>query len=309
MIEKFKLYKEEDGIGLVWFALTFVVIAFMTGLAIDGGRLYLSKIELRKTADAAALSGASELTGTSTSITNIVNGILSANNELSSLKELDIKPNGENKVKVILEKNVPLYFMKIFGFNNTPVDVSSTAAIFPMTETTGVVPFGIPQSMVNDPNFTFGTEYTLKVGAGDSISGNFGILALADTGASSYLDVLKNGYNQPIEIGKTIDTQTGNIAENTIKGVNYRIQQSPYTQYDETHKDDPRIIKILVYTPNGSSNQIKSITVTGFAYFYLADPMSSHDTTVKGFFIRQTGVGTGSSDVVDNGAYAAKLVE
>ncbi|MFL0247776.1 pilus assembly protein TadG-related protein [Candidatus Clostridium stratigraminis] len=306
MIKKFKLLKEEDGVGLIWFALTFAIIIFITGLAIDGGRLYLSKIELRKTADAAALSGASELTGTSTSITNIVNEILSANNEQSSLKALDIKPNGEYKVKVTLEKNVPLYFMKIFGFNNTPVDVSSTAAIYPMVETSGAVPFGINKDTIFDSN----TLYTLKVDAGDSTAGNFGILALGGVGADLYSDNLRYGYNQDIHVGQIIDTQTGNIQGKTVDGVNYRIQNSPYAAYDESHKDDPRIIKILVYEPyEASTNQLKSIKITGFAYFYLAEPMGSNDSAVKGYFIRQTGAGTGSSDVADNGAYAAKLVE
>lgn len=306
MIKKFKLFNEEDGVGIIWFALTFALIIFMAGLAIDGGRLYLSKIELRKTADTAALSGATELTGSDSSITSMVNEVLTKDNEMSSLKQLLIKPNNENKITVSLEKQVPLYFMKIFGFNFTPVDVTSSAAIFPMSETTGAVPFGISK----DTKFDYTTEYSLKVDAGDSSTGNFGIMALAGVGGRLYYDALKYGYDQKISYNQTIDTQTGNVEQKTIDGVNYRIQNSPYTTYDESHKDDPRIIKILVYTPyQVSTNQLKSIKVTGFAYFYLSQPMSPNDSTVRGYFIRETGVGLGSSDVVDTGAYAVKLVE
>ncbi|GLC28993.1 TadE/TadG family type IV pilus assembly protein [Clostridium omnivorum] len=306
MIKKFKLYKEESGAGLVWFAITFVIIIFMTGLAIDGGRLFLSKIDLRKTANAAALSGAQELTESASRITNVVNEILTENKEESSLKQLLIKPNNENKITVTLEKNVPMYFMKIFGIKYTPVQVASSAAIFPMAETKGAVPFGISK----DTQFEFMKEYTLKVDAGDSSTGNFGIMALAGTGGRLYEDALKYGYNDSLKAGDIIDTQTGNVEQKTIKGVNYRIDNSPYTEYAEDHRDDPRIVAILVYEPyQVSTNQLKSIKIDGFAFFYLTQPMSSSDSTVKGYFIRKTGTGYGNSNVLDKGAYAIKLVE
>jgi hypothetical protein len=306
LIKKFKLYKKEDGIGLVWFALTFVVIIFMSGLAIDGGRLYLSKIELRKTANAAALSGAQELLGSDSSITNVVNGILNANNEESSLKELDIRPDNEKKITVNLEKNVPMYFMKIFGFDYTPVKVSSSAAIFPMSKVNGAIPFGLSK----DTSFEYMQEYTLKVDSGDSTAGNFGILALAGVGASIYEDTLMHGYQGSLSVGDIVGTETGNVQQKTINGVNYRIDSSPYTEGDITHSDDPRIVTILIYEPyQTSTNQLKSIKIVGFAYFYLAQPMSSKDSSVKGYFIQKVGIGVGDSNAVDSGAYAVKLVE
>lgn len=306
MIKKFKLYKEESGAGLVWFAITFVIIIFMTGLAIDGGRLFLSKIDLRKTANAAALSGAQKLTGSDSSITNVVNEILSANKEENSLKQLLIRPNNENKITVTLEKNVPMYFMKIFGFKYTPVQVASSAAIFPMAETIGAVPFGLS----SDVQTEYMKEYTLKVDAGDSSTGNFGILALAGVGASIYEETLKYGYQSKLSVGDIVQTQTGNIEQKTIKGVNYRIDNSPYSEYSEDHGDDPRIVTIIIYEPyQVSANQLKAIKVVGFAYFYIEAPMNSHDSTVKGYFIKKVDTGIGNSTAVERGAYAIKLVE
>jgi Flp pilus assembly protein TadG len=304
--KKFKLYEEEDGVGVVWFALSFIVIIFIAGLAIDGGRLYETKAELRKAADAAVLSGAQDLEISDSSVTNLVNQILIAHNEESSLKELMIRPNNENKITVTLERNVPLYFMKLFNFNSTPVSVTSSAAIYPISRTIGTVPFGINK----DTQFEFMKEYQLKVDSGDALSGNFGILALAGVGGKLYEDALKYGYDSELTVGDIVDTQTGNVAQKTVNGVNYRIDTSPYDPGDLTHRDDPRIIAILVYEPyQVTTNQVKSIRICGFAYFYLAEPMSSKDSTVNGYFIKKVGTGISDPSVLDKGAYAIKLVE
>ena len=303
---KFKLIKEEDGIGVVWFALSFIVIIFTVGLAIDGGRLYETKAELRKAADAAVLSGAQELEISDSSVTNLVNQILIAHNEQSSLKELLIRPQNKDKITVTLERNVPLYFMRLFNFDSAPVSVRSSAAIYPISRAIGTVPFGINK----DTQFVYMKRYQLKVDAGDSTIGNFGILALAGVGGKLYEDALKYGYDSEIKAGDIVDTQTGNVAQKTVNGVNYRIDGSPYETGDITHRDDPRIITILVYEPYlVTTNQVKSIRICGFAYFYLEEPMSSKDSTVNGYFIKKVGTGISDPSVLDKGAYAIKLVE
>lgn len=314
LIKKFKLINDEDGVGVVWFALSFIAVIFIAGLAIDGGRLYETKSELRKAADAAVLSGAQQLTVNNTAVTDTVNQILAAHNEQSSLKGLLIKPDNENKVTVTLERSVPLYFMKLFGFSSTPVSIRSAAEIDPLVRTTGIVPFGIDESMV--PDTSHGpVPVTLKVDSGDSIYGNFGIVALSGVGGKLYQDALMYGYDGEIDISDPnnpviFDTQTGNVQHKTVTGVNYRISQSVYSEGDMTHSDDTRIITILVYQPyKVTTNQLKSIKVTGFAYFYLDQPMSSTDSTVKGEFISLVGKGYGKKDALDCGAYAVKLVE
>jgi hypothetical protein len=305
-VKRFALLKSEDGIGAVWFALTFIVVIFMAGIAIDGSRLHLAKAELRKAADAAALSGAQELEISDESVTNIVNQILAAHNEEGSLKELNIRPSNQRKVSVTLEKEVPLYFMKIVNFSSAPVSVRSTAAANPIIVSTGAVPLGIPEDTVLD----FMQEYELKVGAGDSVAGNFGILALSGAGAKNYETSLKYGYDGEIYAGQIIDTETGNVAGKTREGVNYRIESSPYADGDITHRDDPRILKVLVYQPYKiTGNQLKSVKIVGFAYFYLAKPIAHNDTTIRGYFIKKIGDGLGDENAKDTGAYAIKLVE
>lgn len=299
-------YNEEDGIGSVWFALIFIAITFIAGIAIDTGRLYEARTELRKVANAAVLSGAQELEISDSSVENVVDQILAAHNEQDSLEELLIRPNNKNRISVTLKKEVPLHFMRIFSFDSATVEVRSSAGIFPIAKASGAVPLGIHK----DTPLEFMKEYELKADAGGSEAGNFGILALSGVGAKNYEETLKHGYDKDVEIGQIIDTQTGNVAQKTVNGVNYRIDASPYPVGDITHRDDPRIITILVYEPYFiTTNQVKSVKVCGFAYFYLKEPMSQQDSTIKGYFIKKVGTGIGEEDALDKGAYAIKLVE
>lgn len=61
MNKPLKLFKNEDGQSLVLIALMLVAILGFAALSIDVGRLYLTRIDLQKTADAAALAGAKRL--------------------------------------------------------------------------------------------------------------------------------------------------------------------------------------------------------------------------------------------------------
>jgi hypothetical protein len=306
LFEKFKFYRDEKGNVLLLFSLFFLIFIGIAGLVVDAGILYKTKGELRKTANAAVLSGAQELTNSDSAITTVVQDILKADSEEGSFKELLIKPNGENKLKITLEKDVALHFMKLFNMNSVTVNASASAIITPLTIAAGAVPLGIDK---NTP-LEYLKEYKLKVDAGDSTYGNFGVLALSGVGANLYEQDLMYGYESELEIGDIIPTQTGNIEGKTRNGVNYRVNSSPYTVDDYSHRDDPRVILILIYEPYEiATNQLKSVRICGFAYFYLKAPMSNSDSSITGYFIQRVGVGTGDVNGQDNGAYAIRLVE
>lgn len=305
-LRKCRLCSEESGNGLLLFFLFFFIFVGATGLVIDMGILYKTKIELRKTANAAVLSGAQELKNSNTSVEDVINNILKADGEESSLKEVAIRPNNENKLSVTLGKNVQMSFMKLFYINSIPVRVTSAAGLAPLTRASGAVPLGIDKSIPLE----YMKEYTLKVDAGDSAYGNFGILALSGVGAKLYEQDLMYGYDGELKVGDIIDTQTGNIAGKTRDGVNFRINSSPYQSGDYSHRDDPRVMLVLVYEPYViSNNQLKSVKICGFAYFYLKQPMGPKDSSITGFFIQRVGTGTGNINTKDNGAYAVKLIE
>jgi hypothetical protein len=306
MFKKYRFYKEENGSGMLMFFLFFFIFVGITGLAIDMGILYKTKIELRKTANAAVLSGAQELKNNDDSVSRVITDILRADKEESSLMGISIRPNNENKLSVTLEKNVPMSFMKLFYINNVPISVTSSAGIAPISRASGAVPLGIDKSIPLE----YMKEYTLKVDAGSSTYGNFGILALSGVGSKLYEQDLMYGYDSELKIGDIIDTQTGNVEGKTRSGVNYRINSSPYQNDDYSHRDDPRVMLVLVYEPYEMyTNQIKSVRICGFAYFYLKQPMGPQDSSITGYFIQRVGTGTGNVNTKDNGAYAVRLIE
>jgi hypothetical protein len=299
-----RLYKSEEGNVMVLFALSLVLIIGMIGLVVDIGFIFKGKSDLKKIATTAALSGAQELPNTDpTRVQNVVNTILASNNETSSLENL--QTTMDQSVRVTLRKQVPLGFAKIFGFKSVTVQQSATAELDPIGALFGATPLGIDESIP----ITYGQQVSLKVAAGDSTTGNFGILALAGPGAKTYGETLKYGYDQNLSVGDIVPTQTGNIAGATQEGVNYRINQCPNPSGDTTVRECARILPVVVYKPYGDTTKLTQIMVTGFAYFYLQQPMSSNDTAIIGTFIKRVDVGTYKGGSVTRGAYMSRLIE
>jgi Flp pilus assembly protein TadG len=294
----------QQGSSIVLIGLSMAGLMAMTGLVIDMGSVYVAKTQLQKAANAAALSGAQELTRNETTVKNIVNEVLTEHGEASSLVEQKVEM--EHKVFVRLKRQVTLAFSGLFGWEEVPVVVQSTAVMQSMGRASGVAPLGIDDSIP----LVFGQEYTLKVDETEAENGNFGILALGGPGASTYEDNLKYGYKSEIKVGDILDTQTGNIVGKTKEGVQERINKCPYPVGETYHRDCARVILIPVYTPyNHQSNQLKQVKVTGFAYFYISAPMDDHDKTIRGFFIERAGTGFNEPNAGNNGAYTIRLTE
>jgi hypothetical protein len=301
-----KLLREENGSSIVIVSLLMVVIIGVAGLVIDMGILYETKSSLNKTARTAVLSGAQELINSDSSVQEVVKEIINADGEDESLKEINIDRDGSYKLNVVLEKEVPLYFLRLFKLNSMKLSSSSTAELVTMSRAEGAVPLGIDEGIPLE----YMKEYSLKVDSGDSEYGNFGILALSGTGAMLYEQDLRDGYENEINVGDIITTQTGNISGKTRDAVNYRINLCPYLEDDITHRDNPRIILVLVYQPyEVSSNQLKQVKITGFAYFYIKAPMDFNDSSINGYFIKRVGNGFGDENLTNKGAYAIRLVE
>jgi hypothetical protein len=296
--------QEQGGSSIVLVGLAMLMLLAAMALVVDGGTVFIERSHLQKTANAAVLSGAQELTHQQADVNGVIQTILQRHQESSSLQSSAIQM-GQN-VRVQLAKTVPLGFAKLLGMNTVTVAANAAAQITPIGSATGAAPLGIDDSIV----LQFGQQYNLKVDQTGVVAGNFGILALGGSGAKTYEDNLMHGYSNEIQVGDIIDTQTGNIAGDTRDAVQYRIDSSPYVTGDTSHPDDPRIILIPVYKPyDFTSNQMKQIQVTGFAYFYISDPMSSNDTSITGMFIKKTGVGTAKPGASDKGAYTIRLTE
>ncbi|MFC3041554.1 pilus assembly protein TadG-related protein [Virgibacillus xinjiangensis] len=301
-----KLYrivpKREDGSVIVLVAVAMAAMLMMVGLVIDGGNLYVSKSHLQKTANAAALSGAQEVVNDRAAVETVVDDILASHEEQASLSEPPII--SETEIQVNLKKDVPLFFASLFGVESLPIQVEAKAGLNPIGEAKGAVPLGIHEQV----ELVYGDAYELKVDAGDSQNGHFGILALQGPGAKNYEETLKYGFDEALKVGDVVNTQTGNIAGPTRDGVNHRINNSPNDIEGYIPRDSDRIMLVLVYNTDGVSQG--SVRITGFAYFYLEEQMGKNDDSIRGKFIEYAGSGmAGDSNPPDYGAYAIKLEE
>ncbi|WP_461205477.1 TadE/TadG family type IV pilus assembly protein [Clostridium sp. DL1XJH146] len=306
LFKKRNLVEEESGSVVVIFSLFLVILMGIAGSVIDVGILYNTKSHLRKTAQAAVLSGAQELPNSNSSVNYVVNQILLAHGEENSIKNLSIDTTTNYKLSLTLEKEVPMYFLKLFNMDSQKVQVTSSAELAPMSSGRGAVPLGINKNIPLE----YFKEYTLKVDSGDSEYGNFGILALSGPGAKLYEQDLMYGYDGELTIGDIINTETGNIEGKTINAIDFRLNSCNHPIDDYTERDCSRIILVLVYEPyKFSGSQLDQVKITGFAYFYLKEPVDTHDSSIVGYFIKRVGTGYGDKTLQTTGAYTVKLTE
>lgn len=295
---------KEEGNVLLLVSLSFMGLLTMTGLVIDGGTMYMTKSHLQKSANAAVLSGAQELTNREDAVRIVVNEVLRSHEEESSLQEITISMG--NRVEIELKKTVPLAFSSLLGIETVDVQSNAAAELRVMGRVTGAAPLGIDDSIALD----YYKEYKLKVDSTEVEYGNFGVLALGGPGANTYEENLRNGYNQEISVGDIIDTQTGNIAGKTRAVVKERVDGCQHTEESIYDRDCSRIILIPTYKPFAhDTNQMKQIQITGFAYFYITDPMDSKDTSITGMFIERAGTGFEGTNSLNKGAFSIRLTE
>ncbi|CEG26050.1 pilus assembly protein TadG-related protein [Bacillus sp. B-jedd] len=299
-----KIHRDEKGSAIVLVALAMVALLCIAGLAIDGSMLYMTKSKLQKVANAAALSGAQELTNSGEKVTKVVNDILAAHKESDSFENLAILEG--KKVHVALSKRMPLSFAGLLGYEFVDVKAAAAASIAPMGRAMGAAPLGIDQSIPLE----YYKEYKLKTDSTGVSSGNFGVLALGGSGARTYEENLKFGYQEEIKVGDILSTETGNIAGKTISVVNELVKGCTYLPENIGDRNCSRIILIPVYEEyNKTSNQLKNVKVIGFAYFYITQPMSNNDTSITGMFIQRAGTGFYQEGSPDKGAYVIRLTE
>jgi hypothetical protein len=243
------------------------------------------------------------LTNSKNRVNAVVNDVLVAHKEEQSLKRVEIIM--EKRVAVDLEKVVPLAFSKLLGRESVLVHAAAAAEINTMGKAAGAA-LGIDDSI----DLKFHKKYKLKVDHTGVEAGNFGALALGDPGAQQYEENLRYGYIDTIGVGDVIKTQTGNISGKTRRAINDRLDVCPYRKGETYHRDCSRVILIPVYKPHHVSNQqLMAVKITGFAYFYILEPMHSNDTSIKGVFVKRAGTGFEEEDALFNGAYAIRLTD
>jgi hypothetical protein len=312
MLKLVKLKKDQNGSGLLLCILILFFMLGAAGLVVDASVLYKAKGEMRKAANAAALSGAqmvlngNDYINKKESVSKAACDILKVNDEYDIGTQLSSSPiidldDDENKVTVTLKKDVSLYFMKIFGVvAPVPIEVSSSAMIGPLGAASGGAPIGIRDDM----DLQIGNAYPLKLQPGDGDSGNYNLLALGGNGGDILRDNFKYGYKSEIKIGQTVViTKPGSTTGPTQQGLQYRL--------DDTSNPNSTILMVIIYDHNDILQGKSEVTVMGFAFFDIKDMRTSGNDgkNISGVFIKKITTGSINDGAVDKSAYAIKLVE
>ncbi|RPF53962.1 Tad domain-containing protein [Aquisalibacillus elongatus] len=296
-----RFFKNESASATFLVTISFTGLLALTGLVVDGGLLYSTHSHLQKSANAAALSGGQELTrDDEVIIENIVEETLDHHEELDSLMDTIVVL--DERVTVNLKKPTDTTFMRLFGIDSIDVNVKATARIGQMGRAMGAAPLGIDESV----ELNYGEEYTLKVDEDGVEAGNFGVLALDGPGSKTYKETLISGFDEMLEVGNVIDTQTGNIAGPTEEATDILVNSCD----DMYERDCPRVLLVPVYKPHDyDQNQMKQVEITGFAYFYLTEPMDGDTKEIKGQFLERTGSGHELDEAVERGAFIVRLTD
>jgi Flp pilus assembly protein TadG len=251
---------------LALFTIILPVLLGAMALGADFSVIYFNWSMVQKAADAAALAGASQLTGVTGSAAtvkpaavNYVNGYACLNgikNGTSTLCTAGASQNGyadniafttvtDTQVSVGIHRSVPYFFGKMIGLQEAGVAANATAAI---TATgmvnTGLFPIGLQctepcslSSMDPGQTVTFGTKFVGGLAPGNWDWVNVG----QGTGASALGSAIQNGASGSYSIGGTINSSPGNKgnAGPVKNGMNARLASCSAASTPLTSSTDP----------------------------------------------------------------------
>jgi len=332
------MINNERGISLIMAAILIVALLGMTALAVDIGRLYVTRQYLVNACDAAALAGGIELPDQSKATTQALACAHSNQNDAvantaafqASFPADGITPKGATKLRVDGQLTVPHTFARALGRMVGPV---SAYAIVLRTGSIGwasdiVVPWGIPWYSTSGSPYGYenGVLYTLKVGSQSDLQsgltgktgGNFYPLALerslgdGSSGAKVYNQDIKWGFDGQVKVGDVTYTEPGNMVGPTRQAVVSdsdslfkRALQSPWNNdtWDNLDYGNPRVVIVPIISPLGNGRT--EVTILGFAAFYV---QSCTGQEVKGYFLDYT-IPHGGGSGPDYGVYTFRLIE
>jgi Flp pilus assembly protein TadG len=306
-----KHLNSKRGSSAIIFLISATLFIGATAFVVDAGMLYLEKTKLQNGVDAIALAAMQDFRKGESSMMN--QAYLYADLNKIDLQTLQISiTDNKRSITVTAKKSVDFYFAKIFNMTSTVVQAKATAKAGAIVATDGIRPFAVEQQV-----FEHGHSYTLKKGAGDAYTGNYGALALGGTGSTTYKNNLMYGYNVDLKIGDLVsigedfDTEPGNMSGPTYEGVKYLIDKDTHehTDLNNLEANCPRLITIPIidsFDVEGRS----TVKIMGFAKFFLDDvDYIGGQTEIAGRFVRALEEGKIDDLGYDFGLFGVKLVE
>lgn len=290
--------RHETGQMLVLTAVGLVGFIGIVGLSIDVGQVVLTRTDLQKVADAAALAGAQDLptAGAAATSANTYVGLNAGNT--SAVIQITSTHNTNDTIEVTAKRKIGFTFLRIVGLEGADVSAKAKVRVGTYSGGKGLTPWGLVASNNKDflgnscfngfdgnmPTFKQNQRCVLKYGAGTNSGGDFGPLALDGTGASEYRDDIIHGSNAEFVAGQQVEVQTGNMQGPTAQGITDLLSSPQPATCQTDNRDEilkttagktsivdgceahPRIIIIPVV--DKIANPDKS-TILGFAFMFL----------------------------------------
>lgn len=292
--------------SIILLFMIIVIIGLMT-FTVDAGLLYFEKGRLQNVVDSVALAAVSAYGEGETKMLEEAHKYSNLNGMAPEELTIAISEN-RRRVTVTTEKNVSLFFARIFDRDSADVGAKAAAVTGPVVSVKGIRPFAVAEQ-----EFIYGETYTLKHGGGGGTTGNYGAIALGGTGASNYRNNLINGYNgHSIRIGDEIETETGNMDGATFDGMR-ELLDSDFCEHGEDlsqiEVNCPRLIIIPVIDSFDIEGR-STVKVVGFTVFFLDNAVKiTGKTEIKGRFIKRVGEGKIDENGEGYGLFGTKLVE
>ena len=160
---------------MIMVGLMAIVLFAICGLAIDVGRIFITKAELSRDVDAAALAGVQDLPNVTDAIDRAA--AYMAANDPGAIPEA-AADCGDNCLRVRGSKTVSMYFLSLLGFGDVEVNAQAKAG------------FGIGASAKVDIVLVMDDTGTMKSGCNASQDNDDCPIKQARNGAKALLDIL-----------------------------------------------------------------------------------------------------------------------
>ena len=337
----------EEGIALLYVAIFLLVSLWFVSLAVDVGKLMAAKTELQAAADAAALAGASAIDPVTAMIEAAeaktrAAAAAGSNGAYQNVKTpVVIDPDADVEFPAVRQVKVSVYrdaahsnsVMLHFAQTVLPamrwmgVQADATAEVGPLVGVCeGLAPFA-PEQQPGGFSKDCGTTYTLKLGAGNSTSGNFQLLDFPNCaengpppnggGAAEIYYYIVNGWDCCYKIGDLVDIDTapGNKVGKVRDGLQDRFDADTdpregicYQEYTGNQKRVFLCPIIADFDVNGK----KQVQILKFAAFFLTKRPGGNFVSggVQGQFIDYVAPGiVGDIPPDSTSVYGVHLIE
>jgi len=231
--------RREAGNVIIMAALFMAVLMGFGAMAVDVGVMMWQRRELQNVADAAALAGVQELPNDPSAAVAVATDYARRNGVGSGgwvLQSVEVLPSGctpsrrdctSLRVRVA-HPDAPFFLGRVLGFSTADVTVTAQAAIQSPTSSDNGMPWALKDSVRQRARY--GDVVTIKYSAKEGEQGNYGALAIPNDhcrgqrGAALYRCNIENGAR--VEVGRTYDTEPGNMTGPTRQGLQARLDST-----------------------------------------------------------------------------------